>query len=592
MIPKNINKEHILRAINQADETGIPKRRQSTRFLLTYNGKIYPPKYILSLANEFANGEELDPESYSGGKESNSYLNNLGFRTIIKANLKRDLEVINDQSKPPRKTKAGKIKPKVTKEKHTENCQECKANIKRLLEMVYGEVIVNYKVRGVSMVNFVTDSSLRIIYKELTNHRGFLHFVKAKSLPNCDFYLPSQKQIVEIDESQHFTKPRLITLEKYPKDVNLDFDKSRWMDLCRQKDRKDNSPPHRDEQRAWYDTMRDYLPRLAGFKPTIRLLAEEVKWCGLDPDDPKDIKRFKQYLHIDSMSKSKPYSIPSSGNYKIGRIVLTKEWPGDLEEAKEVLIKTIHRWPDKTRVDVLMTCGGFVQFPWPNITRDQIGDNKNPNQHTVDQLFRSAETYVEKLLKRKIRKQLTQRTRYLTIGIDSFKEKVSISQANIPELHVELVCVFDLHTGSQYWTGKSYPTTGQQEGLVRIVDLQSHFFDLEGIGKTMVLGCHDLASFNNRNWNNTGPWRKNLKLNFREFAAKENPVMILHHPHTTVKIKTWLASWNMLERLIPSVENYCGSGRFYESNRDVRDFDQIDSVLDGTKKGKSLDLTL
>lgn len=39
MIPKNISREHIIRAIEEAEKAGIPKTRGSRRFLLEYRGK-------------------------------------------------------------------------------------------------------------------------------------------------------------------------------------------------------------------------------------------------------------------------------------------------------------------------------------------------------------------------------------------------------------------------------------------------------------------------------------------------------------------------------------------------------------------------
>ena len=43
-IPKNINKEHVIEAIQKIDREGVPERRESTRFNLIYEGKYYPPK--------------------------------------------------------------------------------------------------------------------------------------------------------------------------------------------------------------------------------------------------------------------------------------------------------------------------------------------------------------------------------------------------------------------------------------------------------------------------------------------------------------------------------------------------------------------
>jgi hypothetical protein len=72
MIPKNIDEDHIFSAIREIDKKGIPKSRKSKRFQLLYNGKYYPPKYVISLANKYANRMELEPSEFSGGQETNS----------------------------------------------------------------------------------------------------------------------------------------------------------------------------------------------------------------------------------------------------------------------------------------------------------------------------------------------------------------------------------------------------------------------------------------------------------------------------------------------------------------------------------------
>lgn len=79
MIPKNITSEFILEAIAKIDREGVPPKRASTKYNLRYMGKVYPPKYTVGLANLFANGTMLEPEDYSGGKETNSFLMDLGF---------------------------------------------------------------------------------------------------------------------------------------------------------------------------------------------------------------------------------------------------------------------------------------------------------------------------------------------------------------------------------------------------------------------------------------------------------------------------------------------------------------------------------
>ncbi|MGV8944871.1 MAG: AAA family ATPase [Lutibacter sp.] len=68
MIPENITKEHIEKAIKEIEEKGIRKGRHSSKYDIEFNGNLYPPKLVISIANRFANGEELDPYSFYGGK--------------------------------------------------------------------------------------------------------------------------------------------------------------------------------------------------------------------------------------------------------------------------------------------------------------------------------------------------------------------------------------------------------------------------------------------------------------------------------------------------------------------------------------------
>ena len=82
MIPTHITKDSIKKALIYIDRYGIPKDRHSVKYSLKYDGKLYPPKYVISIANKFESGEEWEPEHFSGGQETNQYLENLGF-TIV-----------------------------------------------------------------------------------------------------------------------------------------------------------------------------------------------------------------------------------------------------------------------------------------------------------------------------------------------------------------------------------------------------------------------------------------------------------------------------------------------------------------------------
>ncbi len=88
MIPQNITREHIEKAIQEIDDQGIRKGRQSSTYDLVFNNKLYPPKLVISIANRFANDEELDPNTFAGGEGTEAFelLINLGFEIIAKNN--------------------------------------------------------------------------------------------------------------------------------------------------------------------------------------------------------------------------------------------------------------------------------------------------------------------------------------------------------------------------------------------------------------------------------------------------------------------------------------------------------------------------
>ncbi len=86
MILENITKEHIEKAILEIDEQGIRKKRHSSTYDLEFNGNLYPPKLVISIANKFANGAELDPQSFYGGKDTPAFelLKKEGFTIVPK----------------------------------------------------------------------------------------------------------------------------------------------------------------------------------------------------------------------------------------------------------------------------------------------------------------------------------------------------------------------------------------------------------------------------------------------------------------------------------------------------------------------------
>ena len=134
MIPNNIARNHILKAIQDIDRDGILKGRNSKKFKLVFEEKAYPPKYVISLANKYANGEELEPSDFGGGRETNDYLGRLGFEIVEIFPSAKQL------SKPLNRRKR-KVQSGVS---HNERCPECKQTIEKMLRKIYGEVKSNY----------------------------------------------------------------------------------------------------------------------------------------------------------------------------------------------------------------------------------------------------------------------------------------------------------------------------------------------------------------------------------------------------------------------------------------------------------------
>jgi hypothetical protein len=171
--------------------------------------------------------------------------------------------------------------------------------------------------------------------------------------------------------------------------------------------------------------------------------------------------------------------------------------------------------PKSRRLTCLCTCGAFLRFDWPAELPEQ--GNLNPSPKELGVLIEAAESAVREVLTTDLIERLRDCSDYLTLGVDTQKDKVSTSQQIIEEPHAELVCLVDLRTGSIHWTGKFYPTVGQQRSIVRFPDLESHFVSLGG-APVMILGCHDLSVYSPRSQAHAQGWRRSLNFQFRALA--------------------------------------------------------------------------
>lgn len=183
---------------------------------------------------------------------------------------------------------------------HSTHCRSCKERVVELLAALYGDCRASYSFPWSANPRDYQGTAigevLRQIRDGLEHLRGHRDFIKSPQVPPCDFYVPDPRFIVEFDESQHFSRPRLVALSLYPPELKIGFPLARWQELCRLIDAKDDTPYDRDERRAWYDTLRDLVPALQGFNPTVRLYADEFHWCALDSDSKEDQERLASVL--------------------------------------------------------------------------------------------------------------------------------------------------------------------------------------------------------------------------------------------------------------------------------------------------------
>lgn len=189
-----------------------------------------------------------------------------------------------------------------TQPKHSERCRQCKLLFATLLQKIDGKRPEQQRDLGLptrldDLRGLPLYPTLSAIYAALQRHRGFENFVGRSQLRGTDYFLVTSRTAVEFDESQHFTAPRRLTLTLYPADLRLAFDRKRWMGLCEQLNRHDNTPPFRDEQRAWLDVLRDFSATILGNRPTVRIYASDERWCAIDPSSPESLRAFAaQYL--------------------------------------------------------------------------------------------------------------------------------------------------------------------------------------------------------------------------------------------------------------------------------------------------------
>lgn len=257
----NVKREHVIKAIQKFEKLNpdYPKPRNT---FLVYNGKKFPAKHIRGLAFEIANKKKIKKSEYSGGQETVNFFKKLGFEVEYKvASIKRISAKKEVSSK----------KLSVVEQKNA---------LQRVLQKRFGIIETEKKFEWLKTPDpKKLPAEYKKIVEALIKYRNQKTFLKSNYHLACDIVIDEYKIIIEYDEKQHFSQARKITLENYPKNVKVYFDKDYWIEQCNKINAKDNHPIDRDEKRAYYDAVRDIEAFKNGYK-LIRIKHGDFDWTS------------------------------------------------------------------------------------------------------------------------------------------------------------------------------------------------------------------------------------------------------------------------------------------------------------------------
>jgi predicted HNH restriction endonuclease len=141
MIPKNLTHNDFLEAAKYIDKNDIPGKRKSRTHYLVLNNKKYPPKYIITLAYELKEEEELPYNSFHTDK-AKEYFKDRGYEIRVEESdgakiVDEDEEKYYSEGKEKFKTHRSyerdgrvpiKAKEKALKETGELRCEICKTS--------------------------------------------------------------------------------------------------------------------------------------------------------------------------------------------------------------------------------------------------------------------------------------------------------------------------------------------------------------------------------------------------------------------------------------------------------------------------------
>ena len=92
----HFSKEDIIKAIDKISKTGWPKIREGKDYILFYEGKCYPQKYVIDIANRIKTGK---PYHNFNATEARLFLEKLGFEIRKKNQIEKERQFKLEEGK-------------------------------------------------------------------------------------------------------------------------------------------------------------------------------------------------------------------------------------------------------------------------------------------------------------------------------------------------------------------------------------------------------------------------------------------------------------------------------------------------------------
>jgi hypothetical protein len=308
--------------------------------------------------------------------------------------------------------------------------------------------------------------------------------------------------------------------------------------------------------------------------------------CGGSPASPRQGTRRATAQDCDAPVRSRrlapaPATSPGASGATstawtttILRLVAKGRTPDAAAAEQRMLLDAFKsRWPKGTRVKFVLTPGGFVRASWPRGLVAKTGWESRPRD--AEAVIDHAAQVLAGVVTERLFDAATGKTDVLTIGIDVVQGSGGS--------HAELVAVYDVAKRRLVrWTGKSYPTSNQEQTLVHVVDLDTHLLEMAG-ERVLVLGCHDLNMFSPRGRANQAPdglRRQRCDL-MRTRVVGFKPTIVLQHPHSTDTPNIWRLPWLSLAKAVPTIRTWASGIAYYSWGEGERA--DLSRVLDLTK---------